>query len=62
MSGEEHMKKGLLGTIKCVDDIGQIHVNWDNGSNLALVEMIDKYKILSDKDIRRMKLERIKKN
>lgn len=27
---------GDQGTIKKIDDIGQIHVNWDCGSSLAL--------------------------
>ena len=33
---------GMEGTITFVDDIGQIHVDWDNGSTLALTE-IDKF-------------------
>lgn len=36
MSGESQMPYGLKGTVKFVDDIGQIHMNWDNGSSLAL--------------------------
>ena len=32
-----NLKKGDKGTITGVDDIGQIHVNWDKGSTLALV-------------------------
>jgi len=27
---------GTLGTVKYVDDIGTIHVKWDNGSNLGV--------------------------
>lgn len=30
------LEVGDEGTITHVDDIGQIHVNWDNGSSLAL--------------------------
>lgn len=30
------LSHGDKGTIKYVDDIGQIHVNWDCGSSLAL--------------------------
>jgi hypothetical protein len=33
------------GTIQFVDGIGQIHVNWDNGSQLALIPNEDKYVI-----------------
>lgn len=28
---------GTKGTVTCVDDIGTIHVDWDNGSTLGLV-------------------------
>lgn len=28
--------KGTLGTVICVDDIGTIHVEWDNGSTLGV--------------------------
>lgn len=38
MTGEDQMPKGLRGTVTAVDDIGQIHVAWDNGSSLALSE------------------------
>ena len=26
---------GTLGTVMCVDDIGTIHIKWDNGSTLG---------------------------
>ncbi len=28
---------GLTGTVMAVDDVGTIHVNWDNGSSLGIV-------------------------
>ena len=28
---------GTKGTIRFVDDMGTIHVNWDNGSTLGLI-------------------------
>ena len=43
MSGETSVKSGDLGTVKFVDDAGQIHVNWDNGSSLALIPGEDSY-------------------
>ena len=33
---------GTLGTVKYVDDIGTIHVVWDNGSTLGIVAGEDK--------------------
>ena len=29
--------EGTLGTVTHIDDMGQIHVNWENGSTLAVV-------------------------
>ena len=36
MDGESQMPYGLKGTVKFVDDAGQIHMKWENGSSLAL--------------------------
>ncbi len=33
---------GTLGTVNCVDDIGTIHVKWDNGSMLGVAYPEDK--------------------
>lgn len=38
MSGEPTMRDGLRGTVTYIDDIGQIHMKWENGSRLALIE------------------------
>ena len=32
-----NLRQGDCGTVICVDDIGSIHVNWDRGSNLAVL-------------------------
>lgn len=37
-------KAGDKATVKFIDDIGQIHVSWDNGSSLALVPGIDRFR------------------
>ena len=34
---------GTKGTVVAVDDIGQIHVNWDTGSTLALIPGVDQF-------------------
>ena len=41
------VKEGVEGTITCVDDMGTIHVNWDNGRRLGLVQGEDVYQILN---------------
>lgn len=39
---------GTMGTIKGIDGIGQIHVQWDNGSTLAVQPVGDKYQIFDE--------------
>lgn len=33
---------GTIGTVLCVDDIGTIHVKWDNDSYLGVVLGVDR--------------------
>lgn len=37
------LKKGDMGNVLHVDDAGQIHMIWDNGSSLALVPGEDEF-------------------
>lgn len=37
---------GDLGTVALVDDIGTIHIDWDNGSTLGVVYGIDRIRII----------------
>lgn len=46
MYGEPQMPEGLEGTVDYVDDVGQIHMSWKNGSTLALNKGVDKFEIL----------------
>ena len=34
---------GTKGTVVCVDDAGQLHMQWDNGRTLALVPGTDSF-------------------
>ena len=43
MEGEADMPSGLAGTVQFVDDIGQIHVQWENGRSLALNAETDRF-------------------
>ena len=49
MRGEARMTPGLKGVVDLVDDIGQIHVNWENGSGLALNIEEDSFHIIDPK-------------
>lgn len=42
---------GTKGTVFHVDDLAQIHVNWDNGSSLALNRGEDSFRKLSSEEI-----------
>ena len=43
MEGESQMPRGLKGEVDHVDDAGQIHVRWENGSSLALNVEVDTF-------------------
>jgi len=40
------IEPNTMGTIKSVDGIGQIQVQWDNGRTLAVIPNVDKYEII----------------
>lgn len=39
---------GTSGTVNGVDDIGNIMVNWDNGSSLSVVYGIDRCTVITE--------------
>lgn len=49
MQGEPQMKEGLTGTVYHIDDAGQIHVHWINGSSLALIPGTDRFTVEKSK-------------
>ena len=46
MNDKQAPAAGTKGTVRRVDDMGTIHVNWDNGSSLGLVDGEDTFKII----------------
>lgn len=50
MIGEGDMSAGLKGTVNFIDDLGQIHINWDNGRTLALDPIIDSFSKINEQD------------
>ena len=38
---------GTIGVVEHVDDMGTIHMNWENGSTLALIYGEDRFKKLN---------------
>lgn len=51
MYGEPKMPKGIKGIVDEVDDIGQIHVKWENGSSLALNVEVDSFRKVTERKI-----------
>lgn len=39
---------GTIGEVTMIDDMGSIHVNWQNGSTLALIPDVDSWEILNE--------------
>jgi hypothetical protein len=47
MENDPHpIESGTKGTIDHIDDMGHIHVKWDNGRSLSLIPNEDIYEIL----------------
>jgi len=42
---------GMRGTVNFIDDIGQIHMHWDNGRSLAIVPGEDVFRKLSPEEV-----------
>lgn len=47
---ENDMESGLQGSVKMIDDAGQIHMSWSNGRGLALVPGEDLFHIVREKE------------
>lgn len=37
MSDPFPVPENIMGSVKFVDDMGTVHVQWDNGSNMGLI-------------------------
>lgn len=43
-------KEGTLGYVHSIDDAGQVHVSWENGSSLALIPGQDDFEYVSNQE------------
>lgn len=52
MEGEDpkRMAAGLKGIVEGVDDAGQIHVKWENGSSLAVIPGVDTFQKMPERE------------
>lgn len=40
--------EGTKGTVINVDDVGTVHVRWENGSSLGLIEHLDRWEKIDE--------------
>ncbi len=45
------VESGMRGTVDHVDDMGQIHMHWDNHRTLALVPGEDEFRKLTEEEL-----------
>lgn len=41
---------GMTGSVAIIDDAGNIHMKWDNGRSLALIEGEDSFTIIKEEE------------
>lgn len=41
---------GTIGEVQTVDDGGNIHMKWNNGRSLALIDGVDDFEVISDRN------------
>ena len=50
MQDDYPVPSGTKGIVDFIDDAGQIHVNWNNGSSLALIYGVDDFEVIKNKE------------
>lgn len=40
------LQPGVQGTVSFIDDVGTVHVDWDNGAHLGLIPGEDRWRVL----------------
>jgi hypothetical protein len=51
MDDFQAVPSGTVGTVRKVDDMGTIHVLWDNGSTLGVIEGVDSFKVVENTNV-----------
>ena len=46
MNGPQPVPSGTIGEVALIDDAGNIHMIWQNGRSLAIIEGIDDFEII----------------
>ena len=48
MEDAQAVPPGTKGTVQCVDDMGTIHMKWDNGRGLGLIPGEDSFRKIKE--------------
>ena len=48
MRDDRAPESGTIGVVRCVDDMGTIHMDWENGSRLGLIEGEDLFLVIRE--------------
>lgn len=48
MEDEQAVPSGTKGTVRLVDDMGTIHMDWDNGRTLGIIPEVDEFEIIEE--------------
>ena len=48
MEDVQAVPSGTKGTVVCVDDMGTIHMKWDNGRTLGLIPEADSFRVIEE--------------
>jgi hypothetical protein len=48
MEDAQAVPSGTKGTVICVDDMGTIHMKWDNGRSLGLIPEEDSFRKIKE--------------
>ena len=51
MEDAQAVPSGTKGTVRLVDDMGTIHMKWDNGSTLGLIPEADSFRKIKEESI-----------
>lgn len=43
------IESGTMGTVRCVDDMGTIHCNFDNGRRMGIIPGEDFFHVVADR-------------
>jgi Domain of unknown function (DUF4314) len=42
------LRPGAKGTVRFIDDMGTVHVDWDSGSSLGLIPRVDRWRKIGE--------------